>query len=82
MRISRRVRRPWAWRAYWARSLRARSATEDESEGYLQHIGYGQRTLELQIVHQGLFLGFGDVCNSIRGHCRVGCRDKTRHVGS
>lgn len=26
-RISMRERRPWAWRLYWARSLRARSVT-------------------------------------------------------
>lgn len=82
MRISRRVRKPWAWRAYWARNLRARSATTVLLEETLVVFGCTRHTLKLQIVHKSLFLGLCDVRSPFCHHCRVGSRDEGRHVGS
>lgn len=68
MRLTRRsirARRSLACRPYWARSFRARSVTGCLLvylgwKGVEGGRGRRKRTLQLEVVHQGLFLGCGD----------------------
>lgn len=57
-RISIRDRRPWAWRWYCARNLRARSVTAMGGQHYaLARVGPRARpTLQLQVIYQSLLL--------------------------